>query len=70
MTYISSQTRAVILPDLRPGSDLLAFVIMIGTILALWGGAIVLWGLPGLAMGALTLVPVMMVVLLLITVGK
>lgn len=39
-------------------------------LLALWGAAIATFGYPALIMVALTLVPVMFVVLLLITVGK
>ena len=41
-----------------------------GLIVALKLGALITWGLPGLAMVALAMVPVMFTVLLLITVGK
>lgn len=39
-------------------------------LLALWGAAIAVFGYPALIIVALTLVPVMFTVLLLITVGK
>ncbi|MBS0124532.1 hypothetical protein [Thetidibacter halocola] len=40
------------------------------TIIGLFAGSTALWGLVGLAMAALSMVPVIYVVLLLITVGK
>ena len=37
--------------------------------LVLWGGAVALWGIPGLYIPALALVPVIWVLLLMVTTG-
>ncbi|WP_296761812.1 hypothetical protein [Sediminimonas sp.] len=37
--------------------------------LALWGGAVALWGIPGLYIPALALVPVIWILLLMVTRG-
>lgn len=48
-----------------------AIASLVAALLVAFGGAMtLLFGLPGLAMTALALVPVMMVVLILISVGK
>lgn len=52
--------------EMRAGPIYLALLIL----LALWGGAIFLFGVPGLYLPALALVPVVYAALLLITVGK
>ena len=46
-------------------------MILLATIagLALWGGAVALWGIPGLYIPALALVPVIWVLLLMVTTG-
>lgn len=41
----------------------------IAAFLGLWGGAVLIWGLPGLFLPAVALVPVIFLVLLLVTRG-
>ena len=43
---------------------------LIAAVLSLWAVAVMTWGLPALAMGALGMVPVMFVILIMITLGK
>lgn len=44
-------------------------IVVVALVLLAWGGAIALWGLPGLYLPALALVPVIWIVLLLISFG-
>ncbi len=56
-------------PDTTPRDVTIAYLIA-ATIVGLWAGAVAIWGLPALGLGALTLVPIIWIVLLVITVGK
>lgn len=55
----------------RKAEDALALRIILVVVLALlaWAGAVALWGLPGLYLPAVALVPVIWILLLLISFG-
>lgn len=66
----TSETPAGLAPFSNPLTDEQTAGLGAALLVLLAGGMTALHGLPGLAMTALAMVPVMMVVLLLITVGK
>jgi fatty acid desaturase len=56
----------------KPSENAVAVRILLTVLAALvaWGSCIVIWGLPGLYLPALALVPVIWVALILITLGR
>lgn len=57
-----------IVRDLLEGDDHQIWYFLAGAV-SLWGIAILIWGLPGLLLPALAMVPVVFIILLLITRG-
>ncbi len=56
-------------PDATEGRLLKRIFLGIFLFLAGWGGSVVMWGIPGLYLPALALVPVMYIILILISRG-